>query len=446
VEGFQPVAELPRTRRRTRAASVLAWVRERLTTTPGRLALMSILVVAGAVCFGVIASSAERSRAQAANAVRTTTEPLLVQAVTLYSALSDANATVTTGLLTGGLEPSVKRTRYLQDLGAASAALTTLTREAGTSASARDALGTVAGQLPVYTGLVEAARANTRQRFPIGAAYLRQASGLLTGTVLPAAGQLYAADARRLSDGYGSGAATSTLVAFIAASVISLGLLLFAQRYLTRVSRRILNMLMLAATAVLAAVSVWGLVGLLSEQNALATAQRDGSDSVEVLSATKILLSRAQGDQSLTLVNRGTDETDPRDFAAVMRVLGPNHATGGLIGEGSALARQTGTTRAANQLTSEFASYRMETTQIDNFENNGQISSAIGHAPASAATSGQMSANLDGQIRAAQGRFEHSAADATSALTGLWIAVPLLTVLAAALALLGLRQRINEYR
>ena len=56
-------------------------------------------------------------------------------------------------------------------------------------------------------------------------------------------------------------------------------------------------------------------IGLISEQNSLATAQRQGSDSVEVLSAANVLLSRAQGDLSLTLVNRGTDATDPDDFA-----------------------------------------------------------------------------------------------------------------------------------
>ena len=40
----------------------------------------------------------------------------------------------------------------------------------------------------------------------------------------------------------------------------------------------------------------------------------------------------------------------------------------------------------------------------------------------------------------------HSAADASSDLSGLALAIPLITILAAVLALLGLRQRINEYR
>ena len=61
---------------------------------------------------------------------------------------------------------------------------------------------------------------------------------------------------------------------------------------------------------------------MVRSQNDLAAAQRHGSDSVELLSTADVLLSRAQGDLSLTLVNRGTDTTDPLDFkAAIARAL-----------------------------------------------------------------------------------------------------------------------------
>ncbi|HKO26129.1 MAG TPA: hypothetical protein VJU80_01615, partial [Solirubrobacteraceae bacterium] len=100
----------PRTRRRpTRPGVALWWLRERLMTSPGRLVLASVLVLAGAVCFGVIATGAEQSRERSVRAARTDTEPLLIHAVNLYTGLSDANATVATGLLAGGLEPAAKR-------------------------------------------------------------------------------------------------------------------------------------------------------------------------------------------------------------------------------------------------------------------------------------------------------------------------------------------------
>jgi len=444
MEGHQPVIPLGRASIGAPAAPARAWARERLTTTPGRLVLVSILVVAGAVCFGVIATAAERSRARAAQAARAQTEPLLAQAVTLYTALSDANASETTTFLTGGLEPQARRAHYLQDLRLASDSLTTLTREVGGSADARTAVATISEQLPLYTGLVEAARADNRQALPVGAAYLRQASALLTTTILPAADQLYTTEATRLGDDYGSGTATVALVVFALAAVAALTLLIGAQLYVARISRRVLNVPMLLATLVLAAVSVWTLVGLIAEQNALARAQRDGSDAVEVLSATRVLLSRAQSDESLTLVNRGSDETDPQDLSRVIGVLAPR---GGLIGEVAALSKRTGTSRYADQLASDFDSYRAEVAQSASLENGGQPA-PIGLAVSanSAAIAGRLSANLAQQSEAAETRFTGAAADATGSLSGLSLVIPIATVLAAALALLGIRQRLSEYR
>jgi hypothetical protein len=58
----------------------------------------------------------------------------------------------------------------------------------------------------------------------------------------------------------------------------------------------------------------------------------------------------------------------------------------------------------------------------------------------------QLTGELNGQITAADARFAHAAGDAASDLNGLGLAIPLVTVLVAVLSLLGLRQRINEYR
>jgi hypothetical protein len=423
--GIAP-APAPTRQQRVPAGAALSWVHRRLMTTPGRLVLTSVLVVVGAVCFGIIATGAEQSRERAVRAAQTGTEPLLVRAVNLYTALSDANATVATGLLAGGLEPPAKRDRYLLDLRVASQALTALAREAGTSASAAASLGAVANGLPVYSGLVETARANTRQGFPVGAAYLRQAAALLTSSILPAAGRLYATEAQRLDDDYRSGSATESLVPLVAAAAVAFGLMLLAQRALARMSRRILNVLMVLATVALAGVSAWAVIGVLSEQHALASAQREGSDSVELLSAANVLLFRAQGDLSLALVNRGNDVSDPRDFAAVKHAL----ATSGL----------------ADRLGPGFPAYLRVTDRVQDLERNGQLASAIALAPSASQISDELSKTVTKRIAVAQTHFTQRAADARSALSGLGLAVPLITALAAALALLGLRQRINDYR
>ncbi len=420
---------------------------EWLRTTPGVLGLISVLVVVGALCFGVAATLTEGSREQAAHAVRTETEPLLVDAAILYAALSDANGTVTTTFLTGGLEPPARRARYLVDLRDAGAALERLTVRAGGSAKALSAVGVIAAKLPVYSGLVEAARADNRQGFPVGAAYLRQASELLGATILPAARDLYEAEATRLNDGYGTGTSAITLIVLVALAALAVALLVVAQRHLTHVSRRVFNLPVLAATALVLILSIWALLGVASEQNALAKAQRDGSDPVEILSATRILVSRAQSDESLTLVARGGDERDRVDFDVVTSTLAGRD---GLIAQAAALARRSGAGSSADELTSAFAAYRARHAQIAAFQRDGRAIDAIafavrtGASPSSPAD--RLNANLIAQTDAAQGRFARAAADATSSLSGLSLAIPALTVLAAVLALVGLRQRINEYR
>jgi hypothetical protein len=426
------------------AISGRTWVRERLTTTPGRLVLISIVLVLAAACFGVVATLADSSRAQAASAARTQTEPLLGQAARLYTALSDANATVTTTFLKGGPEPPAARARYVTDLRLATDALASLTREASGSADVRAALATISQQMPVYSGLIEAARANNRQKLPIGAAYLRQGSELLIGTILPAADRVYAVEANRLAGDYGSGTGTVALVALIIVAIVVLAVLGGAQVYLARTTRRIINVPMVVSTAVLMAVSVWALVGLIGEQNSLTSARHD-SDSVEVLSASSVLLSRAQSDQSLTLVNRGSDELDPADFASVMRKLAP---TGGLLNEVSALAGRSDSTSAGPRLGNEFASYRAEITKTNELISAGRIRDAIrqGSSATSITVADRLSADLGVQLKAAQARFMINVADASSSLSGLSIAIPVLTVLAAGLALIGLRTRLVEYR
>jgi hypothetical protein len=405
-----------------RLGSARAWTRERLATTPGRLVLLSGLMVAGALCFGIIASLAERSRVHAAHAVRSQTEPLLVQAVNLYTALSDADATATTTFLRGGLEPPARRAHYVQDLRFASTSLAALTRGTGDAADTRAAVVTIGQQLPVYSGLVEAARANNGQGFPVGAAYLRQASALLGGTILPAASHVDASEARALSGDYATGSATAVLVVLVLTVVVALALLAASQRYLTRISQRIFNVPMLLASAVLAGTAAWVLIGVVNEQNALAAAHRD-SDAVEVLSGSRILLSRAQSDESLTLVGRGSDKTAPADFARVTRALAP---PSGLIAEGEVAMTRIGIGDAGRALSAEYASFT--------------------RSPSSSSASDRLSATLDGRIAAAQADFARDSSSATSSLSGLSIAIPVLTLVAAAFALLGVRQRLEEYR
>lgn len=423
---------------------------EYLATTPGRLRLLALLLATTALVFGVVTTTAAAARRHAANAVAGQTEPLLVDADGLYASLSDADATAATTFLTGGVEPTARRRRYLDDVRSATARLTTLTREVRNSQDAEGAVSTVATQLPVYSGLIETARANNRQGFPVGAAYLRQASDLMRTRILPAANQLYATEAERLTRDYGAGLGAGRFVVVLLTGLLALGALIATQLYVTQRTHRLLNLPMLAATAVLLAVVVWTLVAFAGEQSALSAAQRKGSDPVEVLAATRILTLRAEGDEGLALVARGGGDQYAADYAAVTRAVGPADGTQRLLAEGSTLASRTHTTRAFADFRSTLARYRAVHSRIAKLESNGDfnhaINLAVGPTAKEAPLAESMNRSLGSQISTAQQRFAGAAGDARSALGGLWLGIPLLVAAAGALGLIGVNQRMNEYR
>jgi hypothetical protein len=428
----------------------VATARARASTSPGRLRLVAVFLIVSAIVFAVLAVSAESARHDAVQSVATDTEPLLVTTENLYGSLSDADATAATTFLTGGMEAPARRERYASDLRAAGAGLVTLARQTGDSTQTRAAVRTLVTQLPVYSGQVETARADNRQGFPVGAAYLRQASTLMRTQLLPAANRLYGIEARRLSGDYGSGASTANLLAVIAVVCALLGLLVFVQVYIARRTHRMFNVPIALATALVVVLGVWMIVGLTSEQDALGRAQRTGSDPVQVLSAARILILRAQGDEGLALAARGGDEPSLADFEAVAHRLGAASQPGTLLGEAARMARGTTSAAGTERLSANFARYQAIHRMIVAMETNGRFNGAVRLAVGSSARelplSDTLNSDLVGQISAAQRRFGNAAGDARSALGGLWLAIPLLSVVLAGLALYGVLQRLGEYR
>ena len=178
-------------------------------TTPGRLRLFLVTLIILSLTWGVIAALIANQHASAAASVVVVSEPLSLDAEQIYQSLSDADATAANALLPGGLEPAPARQRYNADITQAairiqaasalvgsSAARTQLPDTVNTQASAVGSaigndLAALSAGLPVYTGEVETARADNRLGLPLGAAYLREASALLRGTLLPAASDIY---------------------------------------------------------------------------------------------------------------------------------------------------------------------------------------------------------------------------------------------------------------
>lgn len=418
-------------------------LRSETATTPGRLRVVMVIVVAALVGGGLVAAGAANARRDAAEAVASRDEPVLVQAEGLYASLSDADATAAATFLVGGPESQARRERYLSDLQRASLELTALSARAQDSPSAARAIAAIAAALPVYSGLVEAARANNRQGFPVGAAYLRQASELMRARILVAAGQLYRAQARRLGDHQAAATRWGGLASALIAIVFALIVLIGAQVSLARRTRRVLNARLLAATAVVVVLGGWLTIAMVLSGNAGVRAQRMGSDSVQVLSAARILALRAQADESLALVARGGGDQYLSDFDAVARKL---DGRTGLLAHVARLERRTGSDASVGPLIAGWRRFLASHERVKTLQQRGTFAAAIRTAVGPPAPADSVNREFDARIAAAQRRFERSAGDATSALAGVTLGSTLLVALAAGLAMAGLQQRINEYR
>src|SRR5579859_8000572 len=241
-----PVTRTPAVRR--------AWQLSRLdtATTPGRLWLLLVGLVALCLAWGVLAALTAEQHASAAADVVAVSEPLSLDAEQVYQSLSDADATAASAFLAGGLEPAALRDRYQADIEAAgvriesasalvggAAARSTVpsalaSQATGTDKAVGDDLAVLTADLPVYTGEVATARADNRLGLPLGAAYLREADGLLRGQLLTAANDIYTRESALLTK---ASAQATGLPLITAALVLALAIcvaIIVAGRWLSR--------------------------------------------------------------------------------------------------------------------------------------------------------------------------------------------------------------------
>jgi hypothetical protein len=295
----------------------------RVTTTPGMLRLLLAGLVALCLAWGAAAAWMVSQRASAASDVVATSEPLSLDGQQIYRSLSDADTTAATAYLSGGLEPLSARRRYQADIAEAASRLEAATVVAGHSGAATD-LARLAAGFPVYTGEVETARADNRLGLPLGAAYLREASGLMRGTLLPAARDVYAQANARLAaaNGQATGlpwAAVAVLAALVAGYALYRAQLLLSQR-----THRTVNVGLMAAFVAGTVSLLWLLIAFAVVRVDLQQARDHGSAPVEALAQADIAALQAHA----ALIDNSGDDSFQADFAAVRRQLGSECAPG----------------------------------------------------------------------------------------------------------------------
>ncbi|MFE3545370.1 hypothetical protein ACFXK0_20605 [Nocardia sp. NPDC059177] len=408
------------------------WIRRFAATTPGVIG--AVLVVTTIVCLiaGLTVGQQLDAKIGRTEQVLDRTEPLAFAAQSLYVSLSAADAGAATAFLSGGVESPQVRDVYEQALAEAAAALAEATAGA-TDARSRAIVARIAADLPTYTGLVETARANNRQGFPVGSAYLRQASDLMQTSLLPQAEQLNEARfAAVRADQHRVGALPWT-------SVVLLLLVLIAcaagSVVLLRRTNRLVNAgIALAAAATLLAL-LWTAGATVTAAQLLDTGDGGAGARVEHLAGARILAQQARTDETLALITRGDITGPEQSFRTHLTDLEQRLTAAGI-----------GDSEAVRALTNWNAGHNAQRTAYEKADFRGAVTQAIGTGPDSSATS---FARLDNELRAALAQARTDLRDGVDAAGTTFLLSPfgtLLLLLAAAGAVVtGLWPRLKEF-
>jgi hypothetical protein len=297
----------PSTSNRPTTRSILTAL---LAGTPGRLRITGAAAIAAVIIFAGLSANAALNRQDAINTAADRADQM-VRVTAVRTDLVEADAYATNAFLVGGLEPAAARANYENNIAAAAATL------ADVAAAADDAdlaaLQTASSDLTRYTGLIESARANNRQGFPVGVAYLRQASQLMRDSILPSLDAVTDTTTRDVDNAFDNADNSSGLLITTAGA---LAVLAAAQLFLSRRTRRTLNIPLLIATgAVLIASVLAGALGAVALHQATTT--RDGAYTNAVALATaRTQAFDAKSAESLTLIARGSGDIYEERFTS----------------------------------------------------------------------------------------------------------------------------------
>ena len=354
---------------RSMPASAVRRVRRSAGSTPGRLFVIGVGLVVLALLTGITGVVALQQKQATIDNLIAHREPVAAASQEIYRSLSDADATAASAFLSGGAPPPALRDRYELDLAQAGANLAKASADVAGVPAAERQVDELAQQLPVYTGLVETARAYNRQGYPAGAAYLREASGLMRAKLLPAAQELYSIDFNRLAAEQEQARAFPWVSAGLVLALLAA--LVGAQLYLTRRTNRLLNVGLLVATIAVVVGLVWGTVVLLLEAGKVANGHDAGTRQVELAVQARITALKMRANETLTLVARGDGGEYETEWKKLAGVFAGGDNT---LARAEALAADKGTLESAQDNVRDWLAAHEKVRDLDD---SGEYEKAV---------------------------------------------------------------------
>ncbi|MEV0338338.1 hypothetical protein AB0H49_04865 [Nocardia sp. NPDC050713] len=409
-----------------------AWVRRFARTTPGLIGALVLVTVVLCLLAGFTGANQSSGKIDRRDAALARTEPLAYAAQNLYVSLSAADAAAAEAFLTGGIETPQVRARYQQALADAADALAQATADASDERTRR-IVAAISAELPAYTGLVETARANNRQGFPVGSAYLREASEVMQDSLLKNAEELSTLRFAALHEEQRAiGALPFTTITTLLLVLFACGAGSFV--LLRRTNRRV-NPGLVAAAAATGVALLWTVLATSVAAAALETGDDAAALRFQTLAEARILAQQARTAETLQLITRGDiaagEETFTRHTAALR----------------DRLAEVTGPdSPAALRFEGWTAGHRRQLAAYQAADYPAAVDQAIGAGPESSATRfAQLDESLRADVQRVRSDLRGGVDAAGDALTWSPSGVLLLMLFAAGAAVVGLWPRLKEF-
>jgi len=444
-------------------------IRGLTATTPGQLRLGMGLVFLLAIGFAIAGYFGVTAARSSLNTIARDAVPSIVTAQTVRVKLLEMDALATQEFLAGGADSGAQaRQRYEQVRRELAEQLTSAAMNISFGRDEQSAIERLTNQVQVYTGMVESARTNNRMGYPVGAAYLRMASGMLHDTMLPLTQSIDQLNVRQLESEYASfNSGTMMRFAMIGGGGLALLILLgYMQVFLSRRMRRTFNMPLIAASALVVAVTGYSVVSMLSVGSSLASAREQSFASAYNWLTARGTAYDTKTDQSLYLIALGAGARYETSMKEKVGRLAPADLTQEMIDQ-AARGNMRFTGLFADELTAAPAgsqerqqvvaaltalrAYLEQDARIRAFDKGGRRQEAVNLALGNGTTEAQQAFDnftevLTANLSRAQANFDASIESAEGNLRFLDWAFVIISLLVAALTYFGLTPRINEYR
>jgi hypothetical protein len=416
--------------------------------TPSVIQAMIAAIAILSLAWGGLGAWAVATHSSAATSLAHTDEPYSQYAQKLYLAVADADVTITTSFLKqaqpvppGQQPPSslAARQRFQADLAGASQYLADLMNGGG-NPQLTAAAATFDTDLAAYQGDVATAEAEYAQGvIPAGDSAMEVASEQVHLGLLPEAKLIYDQEITAVGASRSQATSLPTIAIAIVIGLAALAMLLWAQRWMTRRTRRVFNLGLVIATAALVISVGWLAVTFGIATSDLSTAIGQGANPGQALAQASIDIQQIRGDSILNVIARSGTTTLQVDSTAQQANVGS------LLGSALAGGNGQATPAIRAAMTATQGWYAVNARGYTD-GNTYDFSGEQGYVNAAASGYSGLEADISNALKATQATFTSQADTGASAFGPLEAVVIIAALVMVVASAWGLSRRLAEYR